>query len=169
MTLGTEAAWPSGGGWPWRVFTTRSQDSGGPGKQPAPPARILLVEDDYFVALSSEDALSDAGHDVVGVAANADDAVALAGAERPDLVVMDIRLSGLRDGIDAAKEIRDRFAIPSIFVTAQADPGTRQRGEREAHPLGWLMKPFAASELADAVADALALARRRKPRTPPKA
>ncbi len=158
-----DAAWPASGAGVWRGVPAWAQEAGGLGARPPGPARILLVEDDYFVALSSEDALTDAGHDVVGVAATADLAVAIADAERPDLVVMDIRLNGARDGIDAAKEIRDRFDIWSIFVTAQADPGTRVRGEREAQPLGWLLKPFAASELAAAVRAALTAAKQRKP------
>ncbi|MBX6375193.1 MAG: response regulator [Acetobacteraceae bacterium] len=126
--------------------------------------RVLIVEDEYFVALASEDALLEAGFGVVGVAATAEDAVALAGAERPDLVLMDIRLAppgAARDGIDAAAEILARYGIPSLFATAHADPGTRLRGERAAQPLGWLSKPYSPEELVAAVGAAVAEARRR--------
>jgi DNA-binding NarL/FixJ family response regulator len=124
---------------------------------------VLVVEDEYFVALASEDALAEAGFEVVGVATTAEEAVALAGAERPDVVLMDIRLAGgPRDGVDAAAEILARFGIPSLFATAHADPGTWERGERTARPLGWLGKPFAADELVAAVDAALAEARRRR-------
>ncbi len=160
MTGRSGAPWLAGAGVRQAGGAVLAQDAGGPAPGEPPRARVLLVEDDYFVALTSEDTLTDAGHEVVGVAATADQAVAIAGAERPELVVMDIRLRGARDGIDAAREIRERFGIPSIFVTAQADPGTRQRGDMLAHPLGWLLKPYAASELAGAVAAALTLARR---------
>nr|WP_255574970.1 response regulator [Caldovatus aquaticus] len=123
----------------------------------------MIVEDEYFVALASEDTLTEAGFAVVGVAATAEDAVAIAAAERPDMVLMDIRLApgGARDGIDAAAEILARFGIPSLFATAYADLPTRSRGEQAARPLGWLIKPYAAEDLVAAVAAAVAEARRR--------
>ena len=61
--------------------------------------------------------------------------------EKPDLVLMDIRLSGARDGIEAAVEIRERHGIESIFVTANTDPATLQRA-RSINPLGVLHKPL---------------------------
>jgi CheY-like chemotaxis protein len=137
--------------------------SAGPGTPPR--GRVLIVEDEYFVAMASEDALSDAGFDVVGIAATADDAVAKADATRPDLVLMDVRLAppgSARDGIDAAAEILARFGIRSLFATAHADPGTRARGERAAQPLGWLSKPFSPEDLVAAVGAAVAEARRRR-------
>lgn len=130
--------------------------------------RVLIVEDEYFVALASEDALLEAGFGVVGVAATVEDAVAMAGAERPDLVLMDVRLAPpgtARDGIDAAAEILARYGIPSLFATAHADPGTRLRGERAAQPLGWLSKPYSPEDLVAAVGAAVVEARRR--RAPP--
>lgn len=127
-----------------------------------PPGCVLIVEDEYLVALVIEDALAFAGFAVAGVAETADQAVMMAGTTRPDIVLMDIRLRSGRDGIDAAREILQRFGIPSVFVTAQADPGTRQRGEEEAHPLGWLLKPFALNELTTTVSAAVALARGRR-------
>ncbi|WP_218127861.1 response regulator [Belnapia rosea] len=117
---------------------------------------MLVVEDEYFVALAAEDALASAGFEVVGVAATAEEAVEIAGTERPDLVLMDIRLAGARDGIDAASEIRGRLGIPSLFATAHSDAATRARGEGAAAPLGWLTKPYAPTELTAAVAAALA-------------
>ena len=104
-------------------------------------SRILVVEDDYFVAVELEHRLLDAGYDVIGIAATAEDALAKARSGKPDLAVMDIRLASPRDGIEAAKDLAT-LGIPSIFATAHADPETRRRGE-EAHPLGWLHKPYA--------------------------
>ena len=108
-------------------------------------ARILLVEDDYFVALEAERALVDAGFQVVGVAESAVRAIALARTEKPELAIMDIRLVGPKDGIEAAHELR-KLGIPSLFATAHSDSETRQRGN-QAEPLGWLQKPYAREEL----------------------
>ncbi len=140
-------------GWP---FSLRAQEEGRSGTGAPPRGRVLVVEDEYFVALAAEDALASAGFEVVGVTATAEEAVEIAGTERPDLVLMDIRLAGARDGIDAASEIRGRLGIPSLFATAHSDAATRARGEGAAAPLGWLTKPYAPTELTAAVAAALA-------------
>jgi DNA-binding response OmpR family regulator len=108
--------------------------------------RILVVEDEWFIAMETEAVLHDGGYSVIGTAATAEDAVAIAGRERPDLVVMDIRLRGDRDGIDAALEIRSRFGVPCIFATAHSEPDVMARGAA-AEPLGWLTKPFSGQQL----------------------
>jgi CheY-like chemotaxis protein len=72
------------------------------------------------------------------------------GAERPDLVLMDIRLRGMRNGIDAAREIRERFGIRSLFVTANSDPETQRQGGM-ADPAGWLQKPVSGEDLVASV------------------
>src|SRR5690348_2348320 len=83
-----------------------AQAGAGPGT--ARP-RMLVVEDEWLISLQLEQMLAAAGFEVVGTAANAARAVALADRERPDLVLMDIRLAGPVDGIEAAREIMDRF------------------------------------------------------------
>jgi CheY-like chemotaxis protein len=113
--------------------------------------RILIAEDELFVALDAQAMLEANGHHIVGIAATAEDAVALAARELPDVVLMDIRLVGTRDGIDAAREIRDRFNIPSLFVSATTDNHTRRRAEL-AQPLGFLDKPFSEERLCMALA-----------------
>src|SRR5687767_7783178 len=67
---------------------------------PASSPSILLVEDDFLVSMEMETGLEEAGYEVAGIAATAEDAVALAAERRPALVVMDIRLAGDRDGVD---------------------------------------------------------------------
>jgi two-component system, response regulator PdtaR len=113
--------------------------------------RILIVEDEFFVALDMQAMLEANGHSVVGIAVTAEKAIALADKERPNVVFMDIRLAGARDGIDAAHEIRRRFNIPSIFVTANSDDDTRRRAEI-TRPLGFLEKPFTQHRLQTALA-----------------
>jgi CheY-like chemotaxis protein len=113
--------------------------------------RILIVEDEFFVALDIQAMLEANGHRIVGIAVTAEEAVVLAARERPNVVFMDIRLAGVRDGIDAAYEIRERFDIPSIFVTATTDDHTRRRAE-VTRPLGFLDKPFTQQRLRMALA-----------------
>lgn len=113
-----------------------------------------MVEDEYFVGLEIEHHLVRAGFGVVGIASGADEAVELAERHRPNLVVMDVRLRGADDGVDAAIRIRERFGIASVFATAHSDPVTRQRAER-AEPAGWLRKPYPQHELIAAVKAAL--------------
>ena len=119
-------------------------------REGAPLRQVLIVEDEFFVALDLETTLQIAGFDVVGVASTAADAVRLAEAHQPSVVVMDIRLAGERDGIDAAIEIFERFGIRSIFATAHNDPGTLARASR-ANAAGWLTKPYSSNSLLAAV------------------
>jgi two-component system, response regulator PdtaR len=118
------------------------------------PARILVVEDDFLIAMQTETALSDAGFEVVGTAATAEEAISLAWEKRPVLAVMDIRLAGERDGIDAARQLFSEFNIRCIFATAHDDARTRERAEPFA-PLGWLPKPYTARSLVALVAEAV--------------
>ena len=76
----------------------------------AAAGRVLIVEDEWILAASAEAALEEAHCTIVGIAVTADDAVRLAEAERPDLVLMDIRLRGPRNGIDAARDQQNRVA-----------------------------------------------------------
>jgi DNA-binding NarL/FixJ family response regulator len=103
------------------------------------------VEDDYFAASETESQLIEAGFVVVGVAASADRAIELARTLRPELAIMDIRLIGPKDGIEAAIELL-RIGIPSVFATAHVDDETRRRATI-ANPLGWLEKPYSAEKL----------------------
>lgn len=116
--------------------------------------RLLVVEDDYLVCAQYEQVLAEAGFDIVGTVHSADAAVHAAGESRPDLVIMDIRLSGDRDGIDAALDIRRRFNIASLFVTAYSDAAIRERAA-DATPADWLVKPVGNAQLAAAVRRAL--------------
>jgi two-component system, response regulator PdtaR len=108
--------------------------------------RVLIVEDEFFISLDTKRLLQNLGHVAVGVAVSADQAVNIAERERPDVVLMDIRLNGSRDGIDAADEIRSRLGIGSIFVTANTDPQTRLRAEA-VQPVGFLEKPLTEQRL----------------------
>ena len=116
--------------------------------------RILIVEDQYFVAVDCELNLRSAGFDCVGLATTAAGALDLAERERPDLIVMDIHLASRVDGVEAAIVIYERLGIRCIFASAHADALTHKEAER-ARPLAWVDKPYAANQLIAAVNEAM--------------
>jgi DNA-binding response OmpR family regulator len=142
---------------PLRVEMTQDEQSGRADHSTAEAGlarRILIVEDNYFVAHQCESALAEAGYDIIDIVETADEAVQAAMDRRPELVLMDIYLPGNRDGIDAAVEIFERFGIRSIFASALADAGVKARAE-SARPLAWLAKPFNDRKLVATVESAL--------------
>jgi two-component system, cell cycle sensor histidine kinase and response regulator CckA len=115
-------------------------------------ARILVVEDESIVQLDLESRLQRLGYAVVGLAASGEEAVAKAAALQPDLVLMDVRLEGPMDGIEAARQIRAARDVPVLFLTAHA----ASLGEQEQVALRpCLSKPFRAAELQTAMAQVL--------------
>jgi CheY-like chemotaxis protein len=96
-------------------------------------AKILIVEDEFVVADDIEARLLDLGYAVAGKANSGAEAIELAESHSPDLVLMDIHLRGPMDGITAATEIRQRFNLPVVFLTAYADDSTLDRA-KEAEP-----------------------------------
>jgi two-component system, response regulator PdtaR len=136
-----------------RGSTSETGGEGAPSGRARESRRVLVVEDDYLVGLTICDLLSGSGYEVLGPAVSAEEAIGLALEERPHLVLMDIRLAGEMDGVDAAVALA-RAGIRSLFVSAHSDPTTRSRGQ-EASPLGWVEKPFSDAQLLEAVAAAL--------------
>jgi len=117
-------------------------------------ARILVVEDERLVALALEQCLKAIGHDVVALVTTGQEAVRKAVELEPDLVLMDIRLKGEVDGIEAAVRIHDNFGTPIVYLTAYSDDNTLERA-RAAQPYGYVLKPFEEKSLKSAVAMAL--------------
>ena len=113
--------------------------------QRSAPKRILIVEDNELNMKLLNDVLEAYGYDIVKTASGAA-VLELARQHRPDLVLMDIRIKGDMDGIEAAREIRERFDIPAVYLTAHADRETLDRAKL-AEPLGYLIKPFHEAEL----------------------
>ena len=114
------------------------------------PQSILVVEDESVVAQDIQNSISRIGHEVAGWATTAEEAIALAEENHPDLVLMDIRLGGEVDGITAAEQIRLSFDIPVIFLTAFADDETLAR-VKLVGPFGYILKPFDESDLRIAI------------------
>jgi len=117
-------------------------------------AKILIVEDDRVVARDISQQLQRIGHIVVGVTASGEQALRLTLETAPDLVLMDIRLEGAIDGIDAAEQIRQQFHLPIVFLTAYSDEETVKRATR-TEPFGYLLKPFEDAQLRTVIEMAL--------------
>lgn len=126
--------------------------------EPSDKLPVLVVEDEYLVALYLEDALDDLGYRCCGVAGTAEEAFSMAESERPAIALVDIGLRGGDDGIALASGLRDRFGVAVIFLSGSSDPETRQRAEA-AQPRGFLPKPCMDDELAAALRSALAAPR----------
>jgi PAS domain S-box-containing protein len=118
------------------------------------PHRIFLVEDEPIIASGIVRKLEQLDYAVAGQTSAGEAAVRLVDSTRPDLVLMDIKLEGRMDGIEAAGEIRRRHDIPIVFLTAFADEATLQRATRE-EPFGYIVKPFTDRELSGAIEVAL--------------
>ncbi|MGE4064481.1 MAG: response regulator [Rhodospirillaceae bacterium] len=116
--------------------------------------KILIVEDNVILAMNIEDQLTEEGFEVVGIATTADQAIILAEKHKPALAVMDIRLAGARDGIDAAIQLKSQFGIRSVIASAHSAPEMRERAHA-AEPAGWLTKPYVGRELAAVLRAAL--------------
>jgi len=135
------------------MLFSRDVSSGGPTTSASPP-RVLIVEDDFLVSGDMEAELIDAGFMVVGIATSAREAIELATTEVPHLIIMDIRLEGPSDGVEAAIEIFKSKGIRSLFASAYHDAETRRRAEPSA-PLGWIGKPYPMGTLVAAVRSAM--------------
>jgi PAS domain S-box-containing protein len=109
-------------------------------------ASILIVEDEAIVAEDLSRKLGRLGYKVIGVTPSGETAVTLAREGRPSLVLMDIRLEGKLDGIEAAQLLRKECDIPVIYLTAHSDPATLQRAKL-TEPFGYILKPFQSLEL----------------------
>ena len=128
-------------------------EEGGP-ERSMNKTNILVVEDESIVALDLENGLKSLGYSVPARASSGEEAIQKAAETRPDLVLMDIQLKGDMDGIEAAGEIRARFDIPVIYLTAFADDDiVRRAGSTE--PYGYLIKPFEERQLHASVEMAL--------------
>lgn len=104
-------------------------------------ARLLLVEDEYVIALGIQKSLERLGYEVPAVVASGEDAVTKALDLRPDLILMDIVLAGPMDGVEAARLIGAQADIPIIYLTANADSATVERA-RDTMPYGYMNKPI---------------------------
>ncbi|MBD2362542.1 response regulator [Anabaena minutissima FACHB-250] len=116
--------------------------------------RILVVEDEYILAINLQETLESLGYSVVDIADTAELAIAKATEFRPNLILMDIRLRGENDGIQAAEQIWNTLQIPVIYVTGHSDKSTVERASL-TFPFGYVLKPVRDQELYVAIQTAL--------------
>ncbi len=117
-------------------------------------ARILIVEDEALIAMDIDMQLRDMGYTPVGHATRGDEAIELARALKPDLILMDIQLTGSMDGISAAQTIHSQFSLPVVFVTAFAADDILARAKL-TEPYGYILKPFSEREMRTVIEMAL--------------
>lgn len=108
--------------------------------------KILLVEDEALTAMLLARNLQLSGYSVCGPASTGEAAIEIAKREKPDLVLMDIRLAGPMDGIKAATAIASFSDVPIVFVTGYDDKQLRQRANA-VHPAAYLVKPVTPREI----------------------
>jgi len=116
--------------------------------------RIQIVEDELIIARAIQKRLQGMGYSVTGVAPTGEEAVLKAAADHPDLILMDIKLQGDMDGIEAAETIRAQVDIPVIYLTAYTDAESLERA-KITEPFGYIVKPFQDHTLQSAIEMAL--------------
>jgi PAS domain S-box-containing protein len=116
--------------------------------------RILVVEDEYILAINLQESLESLGYQVVDIVDSAEEAIAKATKLRPNLILMDIRLRDEMDGIQASEQIWHNLQIPVIYVTGHSDQNTVERATLTS-PFGYILKPIKEQELYVAIQTAL--------------
>ena len=115
-------------------------------------SRVLIIEDEPIIAMDIEAIVAGLGHDVCGIAATRAEALALAAADPPGLILADIQLRDGSSGIAAVRDLVARVAAPSIFITGFPE---RLLTGRRPEPAFLISKPFAPASVAAAIAQAL--------------
>jgi PAS domain S-box-containing protein len=123
--------------------------------------QIMIVEDEGLVALEIKEALERMGYGVSHVVASGEDALEKVITDRPDLILMDIRIEGKKDGIDTAKEIHDDYNIPVVYLSAHSDEKTLERA-KTTESYGYILKPFKDRDLKVTIEMALSKAQKEK-------
>ncbi|MBD2102062.1 hybrid sensor histidine kinase/response regulator [Leptolyngbya sp. FACHB-261] len=115
---------------------------------------ILVVEDQSIIAADLTDCLENLGYEPAGVAVSGEEAIQKVAETHPALVLMDIRLKGAMDGVEAAAQIWTQFQIPVVYTTGYSDPNTLARA-KVTGSFGYILKPFEERELHIAIETAL--------------
>jgi len=112
--------------------------------------KIGIVEDELVIARTILSTLNELGYTHCGPAINYTEAMEMLDHNRPDLLLLDIQLSGKKDGIDVAQKVNELYQIPFIFLTANSDGETIDRAKK-VHPHAYIVKPFTKEELFAAI------------------
>lgn len=103
--------------------------------------KILIVEDAQLIAVHLQKILQNANYEVIGRAVSYDEVMSICKKKVPDIVLMDIMIEGEKDGIETAIELKEKYDLPIIYLTALTDGITIERAKM-TNPYGYLMKPF---------------------------
>lgn len=117
-------------------------------------AKILIVEDDRYVAIYIKQTLEGFGFAAIEIVVSGEEAIQKAKEMNSDVVLMDIVLKGKMDGIEAAEIIKEQLGIPIIYLTAYSDDKIVKRA-KATKPVGYLLKPFQQRDLQQGIAIAL--------------
>lgn len=131
-----------------RVTATMTSMTGSPTDAPT-PRRVLIAEDEALIRMDLAEMLRDEGYEIVGEAGDGQEAVELAEALTPDLVIMDVKMPR-RDGIDAASEIASKRIAPIVILTAFSQRELVEKA-RDAGAMAYLVKPFNVNDLIPAI------------------
>jgi len=112
--------------------------------------RVLIVDDEFLIVMGLSLVIEEMGMEVCASAATAEDAVALAQRHRPSIVLMDMRLQGEKDGVDAALAIHETVGSKVIFITGSREQATCSRINLD-HPSAVLYKPVSDGQLRAAI------------------
>jgi len=115
---------------------------------------VLIVEDEAIIAADIELTLRELGYRIAGKARSGSKALQLLQATSPDIVLLDINLDGRVSGIEVAKSIKKKYAIPFIYLTALADTSTLEE-VKATMPYGYIVKPFNENDLRSTIELAL--------------
>ena len=116
--------------------------------------RVIIVEDEGVTQMQLRRTLRSAGLEVIGSATNAEDGVALVLEQRPEIVLMDIRMPGKYDGLEGARRILAEYSVCILMLTAFSDESYRQKAQ-DAHVSGYVLKPVTAEILLPQIANAM--------------
>jgi len=116
--------------------------------------KILVVEDESVIALDISYTLKSLGYKVSGVVSSGEESIQEVSKVLPDLVLMDIKLKGELNGLEAAKKIYECFRIPIVYLTAYRDKKTIKRMEKYKY-FGYVEKPFGEKKLKNTIEETL--------------
>ena len=112
--------------------------------------KILIVEDDMIIAADISMQLTKLGYEITGILPRGEDALDAIDQTKPDIVLMDVNLKGEMDGVETARQIYQRYQIPLIYLTANADQATFDRA-KDTRPEAFISKPFKKIDLTNAI------------------
>ncbi len=103
-------------------------------------SKILIVEDEFAVAMDLKSRLQKMNFEVIGIASGFDEAIAKVATDSPDVVIMDIQIEGEKSGIDAARIVWDRFQVPVVYLTGLSEEEVMEEA-MSTKPMGYILKP----------------------------